>query len=52
MNLEDIWTFLETEDIGVIFKGEKVKMFVNEETLGEDCQNQWNIAIFEKDKLS
>ena len=52
MNLQDIGPILETKDMVVIFEGEKVKKCVNEETLSKDCQNQWNIVIFEKEKLS
>ena len=52
MNLEDIGPILETKDMGVIFEGRKVEKCVNEETLTKDCQNQWNIVIFEKEKLS
>ena len=52
MNLQDIGPILETKDIGMIFEGEKVKKWVNEETLSKDCQNQWNIVIFEKEKFS
>ena len=52
MNLEDIGPILETKDMGVIFEGRKVEKCVNEETLSKDCQNQWNIVIFEKEKFS
>ena len=38
--------------MGVIFQGGKVKKCSNEETLSKDCQNQWNIVNFEKEKLS
>ena len=50
--LQDIGPILETGDMGVIFEGEKVKKCLNEETLRKDCQDQWNIVIFEKEKLS
>ena len=52
MNLQDIGPILETKDVVVIFEGEKVKKCVNEETLSKDCQNKWNIVIFEKEKFS
>ena len=52
MNLQGIGPILETEDVGVIFEGGKVKKCVNEETLSKYCQDQWNIVIFEKEKLS
>ena len=38
--------------MGVIFQGEKVKKCVNMETLSKDWKNQWDIVIFEKEKLS
>ena len=52
INLQDIGPILETKDMGVIFEGGKVKKCVNEETLSKDCQDQWNIVTFEKEKLS
>ena len=52
MNLQDVGPILETKDMGVIFEGGKVKKCVNEETLRKDCQDQWNIVTFEKEKLS
>ena len=51
-NLQDIGPIVETKIMGAIFQGEKVKKCVNEETLSKDCQNQFNIVIFEKEKLS
>ena len=52
MNLQDIGPILETMYMGLIFEEEKVKKCVNEERLCKDCKNQWNIAIFEKEKFS
>ena len=52
MNLQDVGPILETMDMRGIFEGGKVNKCVNEETLSKDCQNQWNIVIFEKEKLS
>ena len=52
MSLQDIGPILQTKDTGMIFEGEKVKKGVNEERLSKNCQNQWNVVIFEKEKLS
>ena len=51
-NLQDIGPIIETKVMGVIFQGEKVKKCVNMETLSKDWKNQWDIVIFEKEKLS
>ena len=52
MSLQDIGPILQIKDMSVIFEGEKIEKGVNEETLSKNCQNQWNIVIFEKEKLS
>ena len=52
MSLQDIGPILQTKYMGMIFEGEKVKKGVNEERLSKNCQNQWNVVIFEKEKLS